>query len=152
MRSLLLAVIGVLTMAAYSSAQETYSLPAGAGNVATLSVVAASFNGETCERFGLARTCTQAQACVAAGATGGSSCTAAQARSVRARIYPITFAGREEFVTFEVALPKFLELVGEQQREDRRNFCIGWNAASVSTRNTFCTTIGQPAGCNPGCN
>ncbi len=151
-RSLSLAAVAVLALGAASvHAQEVYSLPAGSGNVATLSVVIAGQNGDICQRWNLARTCTQAQVCAAAAAPGGSSCTATQARTAGVRIYAITQAGREEFVTFAIALPRFLEMVSSQQSEERRAFCEGWAAASVSTRNTFCTTIGLASGCNPGC-
>lgn len=150
-RSLFLTAVAVLALGASAHAQETYSLPAGAGNVATLTTVIVGQNGDNCARYSLARTCTQAQVCAAAAAPGGSSCTANQARSAGVRIYPLTQPGREEFVTFGIALPRFIELVNNQQNEDRRSFCENWNAASVSTRNTFCTTIGLASGCNPGC-
>src|SRR5687768_9027420 len=65
----------------FAQAQETYSLPASAGNVVTLSEVITFYNGETCGRYSLAESCTQAQVCTASGAAGGSSCTAGQARA-----------------------------------------------------------------------
>jgi hypothetical protein len=145
-RSLLL-----LLLAAPAAAQESYTVSAGAENVATLSVVMAALNGDSCARYSLARTCSQAQVCAAANAAGGSSCTAAQARAAGVRIYPITFAGREEFLSFGIALPKFLELVASQQQEDRRAFCESWNAANQTQRNAACTAMGAPTGCTPGC-
>jgi hypothetical protein len=147
----LIFVLTLLGLVKVASAQETYSLPAGAGNVATLTTLVTKHDGDTCQSYALPRTCTQAQICIAASTPGGASCTAAQARAADVRIYPNTFAGREEYVTFEVALPQFLALVSAQQSEDRRAFCENWNAASVSTRNTFCTSIGLGTGCNPGC-
>lgn len=150
-RSLLLAAAAVLALSATAGAQENYTLPAGAGNVVTISTLIAKGARDTCLRFNLLATCTQAEACQAAGAVGGTGCTAAQARAANARIYPNTFAGREEFTTFEIALPRFVELVASQQAEDRRAFCVAWNAASVGTRNAFCTSISLAAGCNPGC-
>lgn len=134
-----------------AQAQETYSLPAGAGNVITLSAVITGLNGDNCARYNLARTCTQAQVCAAANAPGGASCSAAQARGAGVRIYPLTQPGREEFVTFGIALPRFLELVAAQQQEDRRAFCEAWNAATTTQRNNACTAIGAASGCNPGC-
>lgn len=151
MKSLPLAALFVLALSAYAGAQETYSLPAGAGNVTTISTLIAKGARDTCLRLNLLATCTQAEACQAAGAVGGTGCTAAQARTANARIYPNTFAGREEFTTFEIALPQFILLVASQQAEDRRAYCTNWNAASVATRNAFCTSIGLATGCNPGC-
>lgn len=150
MKSLPLVFV-VLLAAVAAEAQETYSLPAGAGNVTTLSTVMTGLNRETCLRYSLSASCTQAQVCAAAGAAGGASCTAAQARAAGVRIYPITFSGREEFVTFGIALPEFLRLVAAQQSETRRLFCEGWNAATVTQRNNACTAIGLSAGCDPVC-
>jgi hypothetical protein len=144
-------VLVVLLAAVAAEAQETYSLPAGAGNVVTLTTVMGSLNRETCLRYSLAASCTQAQACAAAGAPGGSGCTPAQARAAGVRIYPLTFAGREEFVTFGIALPGFIALVTAQQSETRRVFCEGWTAATVTQRNNACAAIGLSAGCDPVC-
>lgn len=144
-------VLFVLLAAVAAEAQESYTLPASAGNVVTLNGVITGQNGDNCARYSLVRTCTQAQVCVAAAAPGGASCTATQARSAGVRIYALTFAGREEYVTFGITLPAFLQLVANQQAEDRRAFCESWNIASVATRNAFCTSIGLAAGCNPGC-
>ncbi len=151
MRSLFLAAVAVLALSAVSHAQETYSLPAGAGNVVTLTAVITGLNGDNCARYSLPRTCTQAQVCTAAGAPGGASCTAAQARGANVRIYPLTQAGREEFVTFGIALPEFLRLVANQQQETRRAFCEGWNAANTTARNNACSALGLAAGCDPVC-
>lgn len=150
MKSLPLVLV-VLLAAVAAEAQETYSLPAGAGNVTTLTTVMGGLNRETCVRYSLAANCTQAQVCAAAGAPGGSSCTANQARGAGVRIYPLTFAGREEFVTFGIALPEFMRLVAAQQSETRRIFCEGWTAATVTQRNNACTAIGLSAGCDPVC-
>jgi hypothetical protein len=150
MKSLPLVLV-VLLAAVAAEAQETYSLPAGAGNVTTLSTVMAAMNRETCLRYSLAANCTQAQVCAAAGAPGGSGCSANQARAAGVRIYPITFAGREEFVTFGIALPGFIALVTAQQSETRRIFCEGWTAATVTQRNNACTAVGLSAGCDPVC-
>jgi hypothetical protein len=151
MRKLL--VLAVLVLAASAAhAQETYSVgPASAGNVTTVGTVMAALNRETCLRYSLAASCTQAQACAAAGAAGGSGCTASQARAAGVRIWPATFAGREEYVTFGITLPRFLELVAAQQQETRRLFCEGWNASNTTARNNACTALGLAAGCDPVC-
>jgi len=145
MRKLVLALFVLTLSAGVAQAQEVYSLPVGSGNVASLSVVITGRNGALCNRYGLALTCTQAQVCPLAGAAGGASCTAAQARAAKARIFPLTQAGREEFTTFEIALPKFLELVAEEKAEQRRAFCVAWLAKTQPERDAICT------GCDPGC-
>jgi hypothetical protein len=150
MRALPLALV-VLLAAVAAEAQETYSLPAGAGNVTTLTIVVAGANGDVCARYSLPRTCTQAQACVASNTAGGASCTANQARANNVRIYPLTFAGREEFVTYGIALPGFLALIPSQNTETRRIFCDGWLAANTTARNNACTALGLSAGCDPVC-
>lgn len=149
-------VLVVLLAAVAAEAQtETYSVgPASAANVVTLSTVIVGLNGDNCVRYSLPRTCTQAQVCTSAAAPGGASCTAAQARGSGVRIYPATFAGREEFMIFNIALPKFLELVAAQQQESRRAFCEGWAVSTVTARNSACSALGLPAstaGCDPGC-
>jgi hypothetical protein len=152
MKSLFLTAVAVLGAYGYAGAQETYSVgPASAVNVATLTTVIVGQNGDTCARYNLSRTCTQAQVCAAAAAPGGSSCTPTQARSAGVRLYASTQAGREEFLTHAIVLPKFIELVNAQQSEDRRSFCEFWSAATQTQRNNACTAMGAATGCNPGC-
>jgi hypothetical protein len=149
---LILAVLAALLVTPGAWSQETYTISAGAANVTTLSAVIMGQNGTICATYALTRTCTQAQVCTAAGTPGGSGCTAVQARTAGVRIYPLTQAGREEYVTFGIALPRFLELVAAQTAETLRATCTAWNALSQSARDTFCTgTLGLPAGCNFGC-
>lgn len=145
-------VLAVLLIAQSAWSQETYSLPAGAGNVVTLAAVIVNENGNVCASAALVRTCTQAQICTARAVPGGASCTAAQARTAGVRIYPNSLAGREEFVTFEIALPRFLELVAVQAAENVRASCTAWLALTQGQRDTVCTgTLGLAAGCNFGC-
>jgi hypothetical protein len=152
MRKTLPLVLVVLLAAVAAEAQETYSVgPASAAQVTTLTTVISALNRETCLRYSLAASCTQAQACAAAGATGGSGCSAAQARAAGVRIWPATFAGREEFTTHGIAVPGFNALVSAQNNETRRIFCDGWTAATVTQRNNACTAIGLSAGCDPVC-
>lgn len=154
MRKLLVlaALFVAITIAPGASAQETYSLSAGAGNVVTLSAVITGQNGNICATYALPRTCTQAQVCTAASTPGGASCTATQARAANVRIYPLTQPGREEYVGFGIALPRFLELVAVQAAENLRSTCAAWNALTQGARDTFCTgTLGLAAGCSFGC-
>jgi len=144
-----LLIVGLLSLAGSAQAQETYSLPASAGNVTTLTDVISFFNAQTCQGFSLAPNCTQAQACTAANAPGGASCTAAQARGVSARIWPLTQPGREEYTTFQIALPRFQDLVGSVATAKRQTFTIAWAGISQGSRDSICTTLGLPAGCSP---
>lgn len=145
-----------------AEAQETYSVgPVSAARVTTASIVITKRNGETCLRVNAVggRTCTQAQACTAGGAAGGASCTAAQARTANVRIYPLTQAGREEFLTFAIALPDLDNMVFQQADENKRAFCAAWVAATNANKDTICTTLALPTGwvagnglgCDPGC-
>lgn len=144
-----LAALLLLTLAGIAQAQETYNVPAPAQNVTTLTAVITKRNGDLCATYQLARTCTQAQLCTAAGQGG---CTAAQARTANLRIHALTQAGREEFTTYQIALPKFTEIVAEQQAENHRSFCSFWTAASQGAKDSACTAIGAGAGCDPVCN
>ena len=150
----ILPLIALLLLPVVASTQESYSVPAPAQNVTTLTAVITKINGDLCVATSLARNCTQAALCVAAGVPGGSGCTPAQARAAKARIYPNTFAGREEFVTFGIALPKFLELVAEVAADQRRDACEKWTAASEASQNSACAALGLPTvanGCKLGC-
>lgn len=149
MRRLLPLVVLFVLVGISAEAQETYSLSASAGNVTTLTDVISFFNAQTCQGFSLAPNCTQAQACTAANAPGGSSCTAAQARNANARIWPLTQAGREEYTTFQIAMPRFLDLVGSVATAKRQTFSTAWAALSQGSRDSICTTLGLPAGCSP---
>jgi hypothetical protein len=131
------------------SAQETYSLSATANQVSLHDRDRASSNRQACTRLGLSSTCTQAQACTAANAAGGASCTAAQARAANARIYPATQAGREEFLTFSIVAPEFQRRV-KGAAADEQNAAKAWFLAqSQAVRDAECAKWGVAAGCNP---
>lgn len=148
MKHALLAAIFTL-IALPALAQETYSVPATAGQVMDLTQIVAAHNEQTCERLSLTDACTQAQACTAANAAGGSSCTAAQARAANARIFPATQAGREEFVIFVIVAPRFADLRAGIVGHTRQRFCDWFtNTASQAQRDSVCTNAGRPAGCN----
>ena len=144
-------ILALALLPMLAEAQETYSINASAANVTTLTGVITKINGDLCAATGLPRTCTQAQLCTAASVPGGASCTAAQARAANARIYPLTQAGREEFTTFGIAAPKFLELVAEVQADQKRDACEKWTAATQTAKNNACAAIGLPNGCRLAC-
>jgi hypothetical protein len=148
MKKLLLAAILLVLSSAAASAQESWTLNATANQVTDVSNILNGENLSTCARLALADGCTQAQACTAANAAGGSSCTAGQARTANARIWPQTQPGREEFVTFFIAAPRFLDLKGVEAQRARRRYCeIWWPAQSQGTKDAECAKLARNAGC-----
>lgn len=141
----------VLTLLAGGSAfaQESYSLSFSANQVNNLDRDRASNNRQTCVKLGQVSTCTQAEACAAARAPGGASCTAAQARAANVRIYPATQAGREEFLTFSVVIPEFQRRL-KGAAADEQNAAKAWFLAqNAVTQNAECSKWGLANGCNP---
>lgn len=151
MRYVIATVLSFLAITGVAQAQESYTIPANATNVTTLTGVITAKNGDQCNRAGLPRTCTQAQLCTAKGVAGGASCTAVQARTADARIFPLTQAGREEFTTHAIAAPRFAELVAEVAADQKRDFCERWAASTQTAKNNACAAFGAAAGCDPGC-
>lgn len=145
MRPLFIALF--ILFAATASAQETYSQNATAANVIDLRAVTVADNEDTCERLGLSESCTQAQACVTGNAAGGSSCTAAQARTANVRIWPDTQAGRDEYVLHNFVLPRFNAAKARIALRHAFKLCRWWSTANTTQRNSVCTAAGQSAGC-----
>ena len=145
MRKLLF--LAVVLFAPSVWAQETYSLTANTAQVADLTLMVTTNNERTCDTLRQPLTCNQAQACTAANAAGGSSCTSAQARAANARIFPNTQAGREEFVAFGLVAPRFQTLKPEVIAWDQDKFCRTWRGANQTTREGMCTSAGLPATC-----
>lgn len=147
MRRTLLLVLALLGLAGAARAQETYSIPATAGQATTLAAIVAARNGKTCERLGLAIGCTQAQACTAAGAAGGASCTAAQARTANARIWPATQGGREEFVQHGWVAPAFQQAKAELAERGMERLRLRWAGLTRAQKDADCQAIGQEENC-----
>lgn len=145
--------LAFVLIAVPAAAQETYTINASAGNVTDLAAIVGGQNLRVCRRLSTVATnptppsnCTQAQACLAAQAPGGSSCTAAQARGINARIYPATQAGRDEYVTFKIALPAFLSQLKDAGSLHQTVGCEYLLSPSGSTDLTnVCTNAGLPA-------
>ena len=162
MKKLILTVL-VFLFAGLASAQETYSFSVGGTTINRNSIVGmldlgrVQNNTDVCLRQKdlsgasvLPASCTQAQACVALGVTGGASCTAQDAINARARIYPATLAGREAFVANELVRINAPNFYAEQVRRDAAAlaaFC----AISQANRDALCTLLSLPAGCG-ACN
>lgn len=144
-----LVALAVFLLAGFEvEAQETYTINGSAGQVADLRQYVLAINRGQCRRLALAITCTQAQACTAANAPGGASCTAAQARGAGARIWPDTQAGREEFVTFQWIAPHFIEAKSSLPALAAPDYCGWWSAQNQTTKDAECTKIGAPTGCS----
>jgi hypothetical protein len=143
------AVIAILLAPTLLCAQETYSLPANATQVQKVDRARVRQNTATCGRFALAPTCTQAQACVSAEASGGASCTAAQARNANAEIFANSQAGREAFLQDRIR-KDIQDFVQAAASEDQAGFCNWWkNAATQVQKDAVCTASVPPlpAGC-----
>ena len=151
MRRLILLSLALVAAPAY--AQETYSIPATAPNVIDLASIVATQNLAICRRLSTvalnptpAFNCSQAQACLAAVAPGGSSCTAAQARGADVRIYPATQAGREEYVTFKIAVPTFKKQLDDAGSLHQTVGCEYLKSPSgLTDLTTLCSNAGLPA-------
>lgn len=148
MRRFPLALVLLLLLAPLAHAQEDYTISANANQVADLTWIVSVENTKTCITWGLPAGCTQAAACTAANASGGASCTAAQARAAQARIFPLTQAGRQEFVIFKIAAPQFQTMRVEANNFGRQAYCAWFNAQTQGVRDGVCTAIGLPAGCS----
>lgn len=147
-KTLLLAF--ALTVPVPLTAQETYSVSANATQTFDFRQHVIGANRSTCRRLGAsgAPDCTQANACLAANAQGGASCTAAQARAASARIFPDSQAGREEYLTFVWVAPQFVAARGALTVVHDIERCNWWNnVATQPQRDADCAKYGLQAGC-----
>lgn len=148
------AAFGLFTLVSpkLASAQETWSIgPVPASQVSKAADQVALSNAKVCRKFSLPDTCTQAQACTAAGAPGGSSCTAAQARGANVRIFPATQAGREEYITFNFIIPGLDDRQAQVVGDNRTKQCQFWVSANAAQRSALCTASGLPSTCDLSC-
>lgn len=144
-------VLFLLLVASPALAQETYSQAASAAQVLDLSAIITADNEDTCEGRSLAENCTQAQICTAANVAGGASCTAANARAAGVRIYPLTFAGRDEYVLHNFVLPRFLAARARISQRHRVKECRFWATATNTQKNTVCQALGIPSSTTQPC-
>jgi len=128
-------------------AQETYTLNASAPQVSRLNVVVNSVNDRACVSNNLPSGCTQAQVCTAAGTPGGSSCTAAQARTANVRIFPLTQAGREEYITFNLVAQQVQSYFEATIDYNHNKYCTWFRAQTVTVKNAECSKSGAPTDC-----
>jgi hypothetical protein len=103
-------------------------------------------------------TCTQAQACVAAGAVGGASCSGSQANDANARIFAATQNGRENFA--ELMIKDQLDFrkdvrTSASASRDAEDFCDWFELLPLTSGDNNNRTFecnkwnGQPATCDP---
>lgn len=145
MRTTVFAVL--LCLAGGAAAQESYSTTATAQQVSDLRQHVLALNRVTCRRLQLTAACSQAQACVAANAAGGASCTAAQARAANVRIWPDAQAGREEFIMWTWIVPRMLEARAALAGLTIADYCVWWDSQNQTTKDAECAKIGAPASC-----
>lgn len=151
MRKILLYLVALAGLSLPLAAQETYSLPANAGQTAIIRQYVLGVNRATCSRLQLAVSCTQAEACTASGfpaVPGGASCTAGNATVAGRRIYPDTLAGREEFIQIVWVLPRFTEAGTSIPQQGYNGYCIWWATQNQTTRNAECAKASMPNECS----
>jgi hypothetical protein len=139
-----IAAFAVFLLAGAADGAEVYAVAASDAQVVELRIYELAKNREQCRRLGLASTCTQAQACTAANAPGGASCTAAQARQAGCRIWPDTEAGRLEFITFNPGwlADLFKSAKASTPAQIGTEYCIWWGTQNQTQREAVCTAIG----------
>ncbi len=155
-RQILAAVVagGVVGAAIYGvprlvEAAITLSITLNTASQTELELQRIADNKFTCRRLGLPATCTQAQACVAANAVGGSGCTAAQADAANARIFFASQTGRENHA--EKLLKEAVDnRRGLNKQEEAKDFCAFWLALTQGQRDTECARYPSDPGCDPG--
>lgn len=155
MKQLLLAVAALLVISGSVSAQESYTVNASATNVVRVERERVRWNTFVCTRFALAASCTQAQACVAAGVTGGASCTVANARAADVEIFSNNLAGRDAFFSFQLLLKLVLPVLkANDVSSDHSSQQTNWTNGSTAVKDAMCAAAGAPVpattalGCN----
>jgi hypothetical protein len=147
MKKLLFTFAILLALSGTVAAQETYSISLAALNVTYLNLGRVQYNSNICTARGLPVDCTQAQACLAYGVTGGASCTAADALAAGCRIFADTQAGREGFIKEMLIKSKNDDFIAEQRRRDRKAFYLWCQTANQTAKDAACVAVGQSAGC-----
>jgi hypothetical protein len=149
MKRLSLILFALAVFGPLAEAQEVYSISASATQVGNLTNIVVTNNARTCLRVNAVggESCTQAQACTAIGNPSNCSTTASVARNLNVRIYPLTLAGREEYVTFVFAAPQFTNALSDPTSFEYERMCLNWQVFNTTQRNALCTAAGRPTGC-----
>jgi hypothetical protein len=142
-------------------APETYSVVANSARVGDLIQIVMMRNQKTCQRihsqngqnpWPVPYTCTQVQACAAANppVVPCDESTNAGRNALRAanvRVYPSGFAGRDEFVSFALAAPQFIDQTNAVPSWQRYVQCLSWQAADAAGKNQMCSQAGLSPDC-----
>lgn len=125
---------------------ETYQISPTVNQQTQLTEIVTAANERVCWDSDLPSDCSQSDACVAKGLPSG--CTANQARSAGVRIYPLTQAGREEYVQRSIVAPEFIERRAGLRGHYLEKMCRNWEAFDASQREALCAAAGLPSTCN----
>lgn len=148
----LIVLLSATFFAYAATAPETYSVTISSqASINKLDWGRVQSNSDVCVGLSLAPTCTQAQACVAKGVTGGASCTAADALAAGVRVYADSQAGREGFVLNNLVKAKLDDFSAEQTRRDKALMAAWCLTATTTQKNNLCALIGLSDGCK-ACN
>lgn len=130
-----------------AQAQENFAFSLSAPNVSKLDLGRVQHNTRVCESRALQANCTQAAICVAAGVSGGASCTAPDALAAGVRIYANTQTGREAFIANELVKTAFAGFVQKHAQTALANFQAFCQSATPVQADGVCTASGLGAGC-----
>ena len=145
MRKLLLFAAACL-FPSFALGQETYQMTMNVNQVADTDAARVDTNETTCEGYGLPSTCTQADACTAAGAPCAGSCNNAQAFIYKCSIYANSLSGRQLFVnnyTKRTAITAWRELRRRRTNTAAEDLC----SLSSGDRTTYCGLFGLGSNC-----
>jgi hypothetical protein len=137
----------LVAFAGVASAQESYTISVNANQATRVEKARLHKNRQTCERWQLPASCTQAQVCVTASVAGGASCTVTAARTAGVEIYTAGLAGRQDFLTFSILVPAFQDFINQATAVDYQDACVLWAGFNQTQKNSVCSSIGLPAGC-----
>jgi hypothetical protein len=147
MRKLLFFLLGCLLVVPIAYADETYSVTLQTSGVTKLDLGRLQSNSDVCTGLGLVATCTQAQACVAKGVTGGASCTNPDALAAGVRIFGNSLNERGSFILNALVKSKLDDFVSEQARRDKKAASTFCGSATQGQIDALCTDYGLAAGC-----
>jgi len=142
-------------------APEIYQVVATSPRVADMIQIVDMRNQKTCQRIHVQNgknpwpvpyVCTQAEVCTATmppitPCDDATSQGRSNLRQANARIYPNTFSGRDEFMSFVIAGPQFLDQINAVPSWQRFVQCIAWHGADAAARNQMCAQAGLSPDC-----
>jgi hypothetical protein len=140
----------LMTSALGAVAAENYTVPVNDARQIQVSIMVDYNRIQICDRLSLVgAACTQANACttVVPAAAGGASCSAAQARAAKVRLYPQTQPGREEWFTFEYVVGGLQDLKDHAEVAIKALRARYIAAQNTATKDADCTAIGTVASC-----